>query len=42
MLPKTMRAAVIRKFGSLLKIEEVEVNRPGRNEILICLFLIRY
>ena len=37
-----MRAAVIREFESLLKIEEVEVKRPGRNEILVCLFLIRY
>ena len=35
MLPKTMKAAVIREFGSLLKIEEVEVKRPGRNEILV-------
>ncbi|MET3026014.1 alcohol dehydrogenase AdhP [Flavobacterium sp. UW10123] len=35
MLPKTMKAAVVREFGSLLKIEEVEVKRPGRNEILV-------
>lgn len=35
MLPKTMKAAVIREFGSILKIEEVEVKRPGRNEILV-------
>jgi len=35
MIPKTMKAAVIREFGSLLKIEEVEVKRPGRNEILV-------
>ncbi len=35
MLPKTMKAAVIREFGSLLKIEEVEVKRPGRNEVLV-------
>lgn len=35
MLPKTMKAAVIREFGSLLKIEEVEVKRPSRNEILV-------
>lgn len=35
MLPKTMKAAVIREFGSLLRIEEVEVKRPGRNEILV-------
>ncbi len=30
-----MKAAVVREFGSLLKIEEVEVKRPGRNEILV-------
>jgi len=30
-----MKAAVIREFGSLLRIEEVEVKRPGRNEILV-------
>ncbi|MDQ8014368.1 MAG: alcohol dehydrogenase AdhP [Flavobacterium nitrogenifigens] len=35
MLPKTMKAAVVREFGSLLQIEEVEVKRPGRNEILV-------
>jgi propanol-preferring alcohol dehydrogenase len=35
MLPKTMKAAVIREFGSILKIEEVEVKRPGRNQILV-------
>ncbi|MCD0475847.1 alcohol dehydrogenase AdhP [Flavobacterium sp. EDS] len=35
MLPKTMKAAVVREFGSLLKIEEVEVKRPGKNEILV-------
>lgn len=35
MLPKTMKAAVIREFGAKLRIEEVEVKRPGRNEILV-------
>jgi len=35
MLPKTMKAAVIREFGAKLRIEDVEVKRPGRNEILV-------
>ncbi len=35
MLPKTMKAAVIREFGAKLRLEEVEVKRPGRNEILV-------
>lgn len=35
MLPKTMKAAVVREFGGLLNIEEVEVKRPGRNQILV-------
>jgi len=35
MLPKTMKAAVVREFGQRLNIEEVEVKRPGRNEILV-------
>lgn len=35
MLPKTMKAAVVRDFGQPLHIEEVEVKRPGRNEILV-------
>jgi propanol-preferring alcohol dehydrogenase len=35
MLPKTMKAAVVRDFGQPLYIEEVEVKRPGRNEILV-------
>lgn len=30
-----MKAAVVREFGALLQIEEVEVKRPGRNEILV-------
>ncbi len=30
-----MKAAVIREFGAKLRIEEVEVKRPGRNEILV-------
>jgi propanol-preferring alcohol dehydrogenase len=35
MLPKTMKAAVIREFGKALEIEEVEVKRPGKNEVLV-------
>ncbi|MBC8987951.1 alcohol dehydrogenase AdhP [Pedobacter sp. N36a] len=35
MLPKTMKAAVISEFGKPLQIEEVEVKRPGRNQILV-------
>lgn len=35
MLPKTMKAAVVREFGKALQIEEVEVKRPGRNQILV-------
>lgn len=35
MLPKTMKAAVVRDFGQPLQIEEVEVKRPGKNEILV-------
>ncbi|WP_330444413.1 alcohol dehydrogenase AdhP [Flavobacterium sp. C4GT6] len=35
MLPKTMKAAVVREFGKPLQIEEVEVKRPGRNQILV-------
>ncbi len=35
MLPKTMKAAVVREFGAPLHIEEVEVKRPGRNQILV-------
>lgn len=35
MLPKTMKAAVIREFGTVLQIEEVEVKRPGKNEVLV-------
>ncbi|MXN89787.1 alcohol dehydrogenase AdhP [Flavobacterium sp. Sd200] len=35
MLPKTMKAAVVREFGKDLQIEEVEVKRPGRNQILV-------
>lgn len=30
-----MKAAVIREFGKALQIEEVEVKRPGRNQILV-------
>ncbi len=35
MLPKTMKAAVIREFGKPLQIEEVAVKRPGKNQILV-------
>ncbi len=35
MLPKTMKAAVVREFGQPLRIEEVEVKRPGRNQVLV-------
>ena len=35
MLPKTMKAAVVRTFGRPLTIEEMPVKRPGRNEILV-------
>jgi propanol-preferring alcohol dehydrogenase len=35
MLPKTMKAAVVREFGAPLRIEEVEVKRPGKNQILV-------
>ncbi|MBQ0736140.1 alcohol dehydrogenase AdhP [Aquimarina celericrescens] len=35
MLPKTMKAAVVREFGKPLAIEETEVKRPERDEILV-------
>lgn len=35
MIPKTMQAAVVRDYGQPLKIEEVEVKRPGRYQILV-------
>lgn len=35
MLPNTMKAAIVREFGAPLQIEEVEVKRPGRNQILV-------
>jgi propanol-preferring alcohol dehydrogenase len=35
MLPSKMKAAVVREFGAPLTIEEVEVKRPGRNQILV-------
>lgn len=35
MLPKTMKAAVVREFGKPLQIEEVEVKHPGRNQVLV-------
>jgi propanol-preferring alcohol dehydrogenase len=35
MLPKTMKAAVVRAFGDPLTIDEMPVRRPGKNEILV-------
>ena len=35
MLPKKMKAAVVREFGKPLAIEEAEVKRPGRGQILV-------
>lgn len=35
MIPKTMKAAVVREFGKDLQIEEVEVKRPGTHQILV-------
>lgn len=35
MLPKNMKAAVVREFGKPLTIEEMPVKRPGKNEILV-------
>jgi propanol-preferring alcohol dehydrogenase len=35
MLPKTMKAAVVRTFGQPLAIEAMPVKRPGKNEILV-------
>ena len=35
MLPSKMKAAVVHDFGQPLQIEEVEVKRPGKNEILV-------
>ncbi|AMR33554.1 zinc-dependent alcohol dehydrogenase [Mucilaginibacter sp. PAMC 26640] len=35
MLPKTMKAAVIREFGQALQIEEMPVKEPGENQILV-------
>lgn len=35
MIPNKMQAAVVRDFGQPLRIEEVEVKRPGRNQILV-------
>ncbi|ATB40492.1 zinc-dependent alcohol dehydrogenase [Cystobacter fuscus] len=32
---KTMKAAVVREFGKPLRIEEVEIPRPGRGDILV-------
>lgn len=34
-MDKTMKAAVVRAFGQPLTIEEVEVPRPGRDQILV-------
>jgi propanol-preferring alcohol dehydrogenase len=35
MLPKKMKAAVVREFGAPLQIEEMPVNEPGENQILV-------
>jgi len=35
MIPKTMKAAVIREFGQPLQIEEMPVREPGENQILV-------
>ncbi|TKT90299.1 alcohol dehydrogenase AdhP [Dyadobacter frigoris] len=35
MLPKKMKAAVVREFGKPLQIEEMPVKEPGRNQILV-------
>lgn len=35
MIPKTMKAAVVRQFGAPLQIEEMPVRRPGIHEILV-------
>lgn len=35
MLPKTMKAAVVREFGKPLQIEEMPVREPAKNEILV-------
>lgn len=35
MLPKTMKAAVLHKFGAPLLIEEMPVKEPGENQILV-------
>lgn len=35
MIPKTMKAAVIHKFGEPLCIEQIPVREPGENEILV-------
>ncbi|WP_439585627.1 alcohol dehydrogenase AdhP [Dyadobacter bucti] len=35
MLPKTMKAAVVRQFGKPLQIEEMPVKRPGNHQILV-------
>ncbi|MTH17721.1 alcohol dehydrogenase AdhP [Flavobacterium sp. LC2016-01] len=35
MIPKTMKAAVVREFGKLLTIEEIPVKEPKGNEVLV-------
>lgn len=35
MLPKTMKAAVVREFGKPLQIDEMPVKRPGNHQILV-------
>jgi alcohol dehydrogenase, propanol-preferring len=35
MIPKKMKAAVVREFGQPLEIEEMPVKSPGKNQILV-------
>ncbi len=35
MLPKTMKAAVVHTFGKPLQLEEIEVPRPGHDQVVV-------
>lgn len=35
MIPRTMKAAVLHRFGTPLQIEEVPVKQPGENQVLV-------
>lgn len=35
MIPQTMKAAVLHRFGTPLQIEEVPVKQPGENQVLV-------